>query len=68
MFDFIVSLVVLAAIALIIGAIALWRRGNAKQAGLMALLALVMIANIAIWLIPTADGESLADVAARSEP
>ena len=67
MFDFIVSIVILAAIALLAGAVFLFRRGNAKQAVLMAVLAAVMIANVAIWLIPTEGGESLSDVAASVE-
>lgn len=64
MFDVIISIIMLAGVALVVGAVALWRRGNRKNAGLMALLAAVMFANVAIWLIPTADGESLADAAA----
>lgn len=60
------SIVMLAGVALIAGAVALWRRGNRKNAGLMALLAVVMFVNIAIWMIPTADGESLASTAAGS--
>lgn len=67
MFDYLVSIVMLATVALLAGAFALYRRGNAKQAALMALLAAVMVANVAIWLIPTADGESLSDVAASAQ-
>lgn len=66
MFDLIVSLVILAAMALLAGAFVLYRKGIVRQALLMGVLALVMIANAAIWLIPTADGESLADSAART--
>ena len=65
MFDFVISLVVLAALALVAGAFVLFRRGNRKQALLMGLLAIVMIANVAIWLIPAEGGASLADVAAE---
>ncbi len=65
MFDLIVSLVILAAIALLVGAFVLYRKGITKQALLMGVLAFVMIANAAIWLVPTADGDSLADAAAR---
>ncbi len=67
MFDYLISVVVLAAVALLAGAYALHRRGSSKQALLMAVLAAVMIANVAIWLIPTSGGDSLADAAARSE-
>lgn len=65
MFDFVISIVVLAAVALIAGAVALYRRGIRKQAGLMVLLAAVMLVNAAIWLVPTESGESLADTAAE---
>ena len=67
MFDFIVSLVILAAIALAAGGFVLLRKGNRKQALLMWLLAGVMVANVAIWLVPTESGESLADVAADGD-
>ncbi|NCP12309.1 MAG: hypothetical protein GW859_10260 [Sphingomonadales bacterium] len=54
------SLLMLAAIALVIGAIVGWRRGMApKKVGLMVLAALVMFANVAIWTIPNQRGESL---------
>lgn len=65
MFDFVISIVILAACALLGGAFVLHRKGNTRQATLMALLAVVMAVNVAIWLVPTADGDSLADAAAR---
>ncbi|MGB3166066.1 MAG: hypothetical protein WBA68_04735 [Alteraurantiacibacter sp.] len=65
MFNLVISLVILAALALVAGAIVMVRRGNRKQAGLMALLAAVMIVNAAIWLVPTESGQSLADAAAE---
>ena len=61
MFDFILSIVILAAIALVAGAVVLWRKGIRKQAGLMALLALIMAINAAIWLAPMDDGTSPAE-------
>jgi predicted alpha/beta hydrolase len=55
--DWIFSLVTLAALALVLGAVALWRRGGARrQAWLMLLLAAVMIANVLIWAVPLPDG------------
>ena len=55
--DTVLSIVVLAAVALIGGAIYLWRRGGAnKQAALMLVLAVVMIANVLIWTLPDAGG------------
>ena len=49
----------LAAIALVLGAAALWRRGGSrKQIGLMLLLAAIMAANIGIWTLPDASGNA----------
>ena len=53
----VLSILVLACIALVVGAIALLRRGgqdrhNRKQAGLMLLLAVIMAVNVAIWTLP----------------
>jgi drug/metabolite transporter superfamily protein YnfA len=51
------SLMVLAAIVLVIGAFVLWRkRGARKQIALMLLLALIMAVNVAIWTLPDASG------------
>jgi hypothetical protein len=52
MFDTIMSIVVLAIIALVWGAIALWQRGVRRQAVLMVVAALVLAGNVAIWAIP----------------
>ena len=42
-----------AAIALIVGAVVLWRlRGPQKQVWLMLVAAAVMIADVLIWLLP----------------
>lgn len=55
----VLSLLTLAIIALLIGAVALWRRGGSKkQVGLMLLLAVVMAVNVAIWTLPDASGEA----------
>lgn len=58
------SLLVLTAIALTLGAVALWRRGNRKQAALMLTLAAIMAVNVAIWTWPGAGGRTLAAAAA----
>lgn len=51
------SLVVLAAIALIGGAVFLWRRGGSRrQIALMVVLAVVMAINVAILTWPARDG------------
>jgi drug/metabolite transporter superfamily protein YnfA len=55
--DTVLSVVVLAALALVAGAIYLWRRvGARKQAGLMLVLALVMVVNVLIWTVPDDQG------------
>ena len=54
------SLMVLTAVALLGGAVYLWRaRGLRKQAVLMVILAAVMAANVAIWTLPNERGETL---------
>ncbi|BDI60553.1 hypothetical protein [Qipengyuania nanhaisediminis] len=59
MLDVVLSIVMLAALLLVLGAFALWRRtGEAKQPALMVLLALIAIANVLIWTIPSDDGSS----------
>ncbi len=64
MVDFAISLVMLAAAALLAGAVFLHRRGDKQRALLMLVLALVMAGNVAIWLIPTDGGDTLAASAA----
>lgn len=57
--DTVLSIVVLAAIALVGGGLYLLRKGEKKQGGLMLLVALVMIGNVIVWTIPVpeaADG------------
>lgn len=55
--DWIFSLVTLAALALVLGALVLWRRGGARrQVWLMLLLAAVMIANLLVWAVPLPEG------------
>ena len=52
----IVSIMMLAAFALIAGAISLWRRGAPRlQVMLMLAAALVIVANVAIWTMPAGD-------------
>ena len=59
MLDAVLSLTVLAAILLVIGAYFMWRRtGNAKNALLMVLLAAVALINVAIWTLPDASGDA----------
>ena len=68
MIDIVLSLVMLAAIALIVGAIFLWRRtGELKQPALMIVLAIIAFANILIWTVPNADGTSPVEQAETAE-
>jgi len=54
------SLLVLTALALVGGAIYLWRsRGLVRQAVLMLVLAAVMAVNVAIWAVPDEQGRTL---------
>ncbi len=55
----VLSILMLGAMAMAIGAVVLWRRGGSrKQIGLMLLLAAIMIANVGIWLLPDASGNA----------
>jgi peptidoglycan/LPS O-acetylase OafA/YrhL len=54
MFDWTLSIAVLAVFALLIGAVALWRRGVRRQAVLMVIAALVIAGNVAVWAVPIA--------------
>ena len=47
----------LAALALLVGAFVLWRRGGQrKQVMLMLILAAVAAVNVGIWTLPDASG------------
>lgn len=52
MADLALSLAMLAALALLVGAAVLWRRAERRKALLMATAALVVLANVAIWSLP----------------
>lgn len=57
----------LAGVALLIGAIYLYRNGqDRKKALLMLVASLVMFANVAIWLIPAQQGSLQNKVAAEN--
>lgn len=62
MTDVVFSIVILAAILLVIAAFVYWRRtGAVKQPVLMVVLALVAIGNVLILTIPTKDGAAPID-------
>ena len=64
--DLVLSLLVLASIGLVAGAIVLWRRnGASRNVWLMLVLAGVMIANVLIWTLPDKDGTAPIDRAAE---
>ena len=66
--DLVLSIVMLAAFALLAGAFVLWRRtGEVRNPALMVVLALVAIGNVLIWTIPTKDGTSPLDKAQAVE-
>ncbi|ASJ90709.1 hypothetical protein [Porphyrobacter sp. CACIAM 03H1] len=59
MTDIVLSIVMLAAFALVAGAFVLWRRtGEVRNPALMVLLAVIAVANVLIWTLPTATGEA----------
>jgi hypothetical protein len=59
MTDIVLSIVMLAALALVAGAVVLWRRtGQIKQPALMVLLAVIAVLNVLIWTVPSAGGEA----------
>lgn len=55
--DLVLSILMLAALALIGGAVVLWRRGQRQQALLMLVLAGVMAVNVGIWVLPDEAGQ-----------
>lgn len=57
--DTVLSILVLAAIGLVLGAVALLRRGGQrKQALLMLVLAAVVVGNVLVWVVPDAAGDA----------
>jgi len=61
MLNFILSIATFSAFLLLFGAWKLWRRDGAVQKmWLMIAAALVIFANIAIWVVPDPQGQSLA--------
>jgi hypothetical protein len=58
--DTVLSIMVLACLALVLGALALWRRGGQrKQVVLMLVLAAIVATNVAIWVVPDQQGKAL---------
>jgi hypothetical protein len=63
MIDVALSLAMLTALALVAGAVFLWRKGERQRPALMAILAAVMITNVVIWSLPTTGGQTLTTAA-----
>ena len=60
MLNFMLSIAVFAAFLLLVGACKRWRSGGtSQQMWLMIAAALVIFANIAIWVVPDKQGKSL---------
>ncbi|WP_295446362.1 hypothetical protein [Sphingorhabdus sp. EL138] len=60
MINAILSIALLSAFLLLYGATKRWRRdGASQQMWLMVAAALVIIANVAIWVVPDEKGQSL---------
>ncbi|ALH80748.1 hypothetical protein [Sphingopyxis macrogoltabida] len=53
--DLLLSIVMLTGLALLGGAVMVFRHGDRRRALLMVIAALVMFANVAIWTIPTKE-------------
>lgn len=67
MTELVLSLLMLAAFLLIAGGVVLWRRGVRKQAGMMIVLALVALLNVAIWTVPDTGGQAPVDRLQQAE-
>ena len=50
--DLLLSIVMLGGIALMGGGVMVFRTGDRRRALLMVVAALIMFANVAIWLVP----------------
>jgi carbon starvation protein CstA len=65
MLDAALSLMMLAAIALVAGALFLFRRGERQRPVLMLVLAAIMVVNLVIWTAPTQQGTTLVEEAKK---
>ncbi|MBK6801521.1 MAG: hypothetical protein IPG83_08595 [Novosphingobium sp.] len=65
MMSTVLSILVLAAIAMLLGAAMMWRKGDRKRAMLMIILAMIAAINVAIWTLPDASGEAPVSKAVR---
>lgn len=68
MLDTVMSMMVLAVVALAAGAVFFWRKGERKRPALMLGMAALIAADLAVWLTPVAGGPSMIDVAHQAQP
>ncbi|MDT9011961.1 MAG: hypothetical protein RL671_1559 [Pseudomonadota bacterium] len=54
----VLSLLTLAVLLMLAGAVLQWRRGERRKAVLLVILALVAGINVAIWTVPYDNGEA----------
>lgn len=54
----VLSLLTLAVLLMLAGAVLQWRRGERRKAVLLVILALVAGVNVAIWTVPYDSGEA----------
>lgn len=58
----VLSILMLAAVGLLLGAFLLWRKGGPlKQVLMMVFLAIIAAVNVAIWTVPGAEGAAPLD-------
>jgi len=58
----VLSILMLAAVGLLLGAFVLWRKGGPlKQVLMMVLLSIIAVANVAIWTVPDVEGDAPLD-------
>lgn len=66
--DIVLSIVMLAALALVAGAFVLWRRtGEVKNPALMVVLAVIAVINVLIWTLPSAGGTAPVEAARKAQ-
>lgn len=60
--NLVLSILMLAAIGLVVGAFVIWRRtGVVRQPLLMLLLAAIAVVNVALWTVPDGTGAAPLD-------
>ncbi|WP_317974506.1 hypothetical protein [Novosphingobium pituita] len=60
-------MLVLLTVALVAGAVFFWRRGERKRPALMLVMAVLIAADLAVWLTPVAGGPSMIALAHQDQ-